>query len=366
MKIVIVGAGIMGLSAAFALHRRGHRVVVCEQGALPNPLASSVDQHRLIRHPYGAAAGYTRMVDEAFAAWEGVWAALGERLYVETGTLCLGRADVSDWLAASADTLAALGHAVRWLDPAAMAREFPLLRSGAGDRAFHMPGGGVLLADRIVGALAKWLAAKGVDIRAEAPVAGIAEGGRVHLADGRVETGDAVLVAAGPWAGRLLPAARARVTPSRQVLCYLRPPAGTEAAWAAHPMVLDIDHEAGFYLVPPAAGTGLKVGDHRFSLSGEPDRDRRPAAAEAEAIFALARRRLAGAEDYALAEARTCFYTVAAEERFVLEPVEPGLWLASCCSGHGFKFGPVLGERLADAIEGAAEPAAVTAWAAGF
>src|SRR5690242_10146212 len=69
-NIAIVGAGIMGLAAAWALAKRGVRVSVFEQYAIPNPLGSSVDQHRLIRYPYGSEAGYTRMNDAAFAAWD--------------------------------------------------------------------------------------------------------------------------------------------------------------------------------------------------------------------------------------------------------------------------------------------------------
>lgn len=49
MKTIIVGGGIVGLSAAWALKRAGADVSVVEQGALPNPLGTSVDQHRLIR-----------------------------------------------------------------------------------------------------------------------------------------------------------------------------------------------------------------------------------------------------------------------------------------------------------------------------
>ena len=70
MKTIIVGGGIMGLATAWALAREGHAVELFEQGALPNPLASSVDEHRLIRHPYGDRTGYARMINPAFAAWD--------------------------------------------------------------------------------------------------------------------------------------------------------------------------------------------------------------------------------------------------------------------------------------------------------
>ena len=68
MRITIVGAGVMGLSAAWALARKGHKIHIVDQGLIPNPYASSVDQHRLIRHPYGAERGYTRMINRAYEA----------------------------------------------------------------------------------------------------------------------------------------------------------------------------------------------------------------------------------------------------------------------------------------------------------
>ncbi|MDM9382749.1 hypothetical protein QUB80_18820 [Chlorogloeopsis sp. ULAP01] len=64
-----------------ALYRDGHQVTVYEQGKLPNPLGSWVDQHRLICFPYGRELGYTRMVFDAYWAWKQLWADLGKQLY---------------------------------------------------------------------------------------------------------------------------------------------------------------------------------------------------------------------------------------------------------------------------------------------
>src|SRR5688572_23238195 len=104
MKITIVGAGIMGLSSAWALARAGHDVSVYDQSLVPNPLGSSVDQHRLIRHPYGADRGYTRMIGRAYDAWDALWRDLGETHYAPTGTLVLETGDTL-WGEASAASL---------------------------------------------------------------------------------------------------------------------------------------------------------------------------------------------------------------------------------------------------------------------
>jgi glycine/D-amino acid oxidase-like deaminating enzyme len=364
LKVTVVGAGIMGLSAAWALSRLGHAVTVLDQGPVPNPRGASFDQHRLIRYPYGEARGYTAMVAEAYRAWDELWADLGQRLYVPTGTLAVGASGTS-WVRDSADAVRALGLDVEWLEPAQVSARFPLLSSEAIAGAFHTRTGGVLLADRIVAAAARHLAGRGVSIVADTPVREIdPQRAAVTLTGDRRLEADALVVAAGAWVGHLVPDLRARVVPSRQVLAYLQPPPDVAAAWAAHPMVLDIGPESGFYLVPPVAGTGLKVGDHSFSMAGDPDDPRDVAPDEAAAVFETCRRRLAGFDRYRLASARACYYAVEAEERFVVERREKA-WVMSACSGHAFKFGPVLAQRLAAAIAGRIDASDLARWAAG-
>ena len=73
MKVIIVGGGIVGLSTAWALTKRGHAVTLIERGQIPNPMAASGDHHRIMRRAYSAASGYAPMITEAFEAWDSVW-----------------------------------------------------------------------------------------------------------------------------------------------------------------------------------------------------------------------------------------------------------------------------------------------------
>jgi sarcosine oxidase subunit beta len=361
---LVLGAGIMGLSAAWGLHRAGWSVTLVEQDAVPNPRGASVDDHRLIRHAYGAEAGYMRMVDAAFAAWDLLWSDLGERLYVPTGVLAVAET-AGGWLGASRAALLAGGHAFEQLRPATLSARFPMLRpDGIGD-ALAMPSGGVLLARPIVAALARHLQAQGVRIERGRARAVDPARGSLRLEDGGTRQADLLVVAAGPWAPRLLPGLAARVTPSRQVVVYLEPPETRRAAWATGPMLLDLSEEGGFYAVPPVAGTPLKIGDHRFSRQGDAEDPRHATPAEAESILALAAPRLADAGAYRVLGARACYYDVEAAEHFVVEPLGPATWVMSGFSGHGFKFGAVLGLAMAAAAGNAGLAAMLPAWAAG-
>jgi glycine/D-amino acid oxidase-like deaminating enzyme len=365
VKVSVVGAGVMGLSVAWACVRAGHAVSVFEQGPVPNPLGASVDQHRLIRRPYGAMRAYMRMVPAAHQAWRRLWDDLGERLMADAATLVLARTEAG-WAAESVAALAADGVAFETLSAKALGARFPFLETD-GVRAGHLIGeGGILFAGRIVERLAGHLAGRGVAIRARTRVAEVdPERARLTLEGGEAVAADALVIAAGPWTARLLPALALRARPSRQVVVYLDPPAVRAPAWAGAPMVLDIGpRDIGRYIVPPVAGIGIKIGNHDTSQEGDPDRDRDAAPEEAREVRDLLRPLLREADAYRLIEARTCCYTVAPEERFVIEPMGRA-WVMAGFSGHGFKFAPLMGEAVADALSGARDPADLTAWAAG-
>jgi glycine/D-amino acid oxidase-like deaminating enzyme len=365
MRVGIVGAGIMGLAAAWALAKRGHAVSVYEQYAIPNPLGSSVDQHRLIRYPYGSDIGYTRMVDAAFGAWDRLWADLGEKLYAETGTIGIDAAG-ADWAQRSAAAMREAGIVFETLDGAALAERFPHLRPEGIGTAIYEPRGGALFAGRIVECLAHYLGTRGVELHAKAKVADVdAERARIRLADSAVHGFDRVILAAGPWVTRLVPGLAARVTPSRQIVTYLEPPPSQAAAWAAAPMLIEMQRDYAFYCVPPRAGLGLKFGDHRFTLAGDPDREREAQRAEAEELLAKSRHRFRDGEHYRIVEGKTCFYDVEPKERFILEPLGAAGFVMSGFSGHGFKFGALMGELAAAAVLGDKPAETVRRYAAG-
>jgi glycine/D-amino acid oxidase-like deaminating enzyme len=366
VKVLIVGAGIMGLATAWALVRRGHRVEVLDQGPIPNPLGSSVDQHRLIRHPYGASLGYTRMVGEAYAAWERLWADLGEVHYAPTGSLAF-EASPAAWIEASRATLGQAGIAFRTPTRAEIAERHPaLLPPDEGVATLETDTGGTLFAEAIVAGLARWLVAKGARLRPLARVRDIEPvRARVTLADGERMSADALLVAVGPWTNRLVPELARRMTPSRQIVLYFDPPYDLALAWQNTPLILDKMADGAIYVVPPRQGRALKIGFHTFSKTGDPDAPRAATPDEIDRLLALCGRRVRRLDEYGPARPKICFYDVTEDESFAVAALGSACLAVTGFSGHGFKFGAVLGERFAAGLSGAEPPDALAAWAAG-
>ena len=365
-RAVVLGGGIMGLATAWGLLRRGWAVTLIDQATLPNPLGSSVDEARLIRDAYGAARGYAAMVAEAHQAWATLWTDIGRPLYHQTGVLALLRDGEDDWGRQSIATLDALGAPWRLLDGAAVMARWPHLVSRSTEQWLYQREGGVLLAGAIVQALWGWITAAGVTPCLGIPAVSVdGAGGRVTLADGAVLEGDVVVVAAGPWTSRLLPGLADLARPSLQVSLPMTAPSRLEAAWARTPMLLDIDPDMGFYLVPPTPGSAMKAGDHRFSLTGDPDGPRLPDPDMIAAIRAGVTARLVEPAAHGFGAAKPCFYTVAPGERFHVAPFGPRGWVMTGFSGHGFKFGAVIGLRLADTLTDGLSAEALGSWAAG-
>jgi glycine/D-amino acid oxidase-like deaminating enzyme len=367
LKVIVVGGGIMGLTAARSLGRAGHSVCIIERGPLPNPLASSIDHHRLIRFMYGAEHGYARMVADAYPAWERLWRDLGRIHYAPTGQFLSGPAN-DPWIAGSRRSMDDLGIAYGELDRRAIRRRFPLIDAEQVDYALYSPTAGALFADAIAEDLTLWLAEAGVDLRPSTAVAAIdAETATVTLADGDKLQGDRIVVTAGVWTGRLMSDLARRLTPSRQLVLYVDPPDHLATHWTGTTMLTDVlqgDQQSVFYAVPPLRGLPIKFGDHCFSKGGDPEADRTATEIEIARVREAARRRLKDADHYRIRAAKTCFYTLSPDERFIAEKRDRAIILAGF-SGHGYKFAPLIAERLAAVLGERSAFATFQTWLAG-
>ncbi len=126
VKVAIVGAGIGGLSLAWALSKRGAAVELFDKGPIPNPVSSSFDEHRITRHTYGGLSGYGALMPHAFSAYDALWTDLGVLHYLPTGIAVIGRTE-SGWYEQTARELDAMGIGHRPLGADEIARRLPMI-----------------------------------------------------------------------------------------------------------------------------------------------------------------------------------------------------------------------------------------------
>lgn len=350
MNVIVVGAGIDGLATAWSLVKAGHSVSLVEQGMIPNRLAASGDHHRIIRRAYGSAAGYGRLITEAYAAWDALWTDLGENHLDARGFICISREE-GDEAEQYRDGLEAGGFPFEMVMPDEAVRRWPFLEAGTFRYAFFSPEGGALHCRRIAAGILAWLKAHGANIFENSKVVSVdADAGRVTLESGETMQGDRVVVTAGAWVLKLFPELGGDLTTYRTALAYVEPPADLKAAWEAAPVILDVGGKTDGYMIPPTRGTSMKFGSglHKVETS-DADWNREPVEGEGEAIRNLFSPPIARIAEYAITEVVTCAYTFTADEKFFA--YDKGKCLViSACSGHGYKFGAAVGRRVAQAV----------------
>lgn len=363
MHVIVVGAGIVGLSSAYALTKRGVAVTLVERGGIPNPLAASADHHRLIRFAYGDADGYANRIREAFEAWRGMWRDLAEpaeRYYAATGVLSTSQ-DAGDWTDRSRAVMDRLGIQYERIDGvAALAKRFPFLE--AANVAYGvLSEGGALMANHILTDLAWWLRGEGAVVLEHAPVAAIeAEAGAVVLADGRRLEADCVVVAAGTETARLFPDDALPLTPHRTMVLYVEPPAHLRAAFDGAPCWTHLGGDAALWGMPPVGTLPAKLG---ASHLGRPDPEmgsRFMGQDEFELMRSQYRGRFRDADQFIVRWGQANYWTHAPKEKFLLKEVGRA-FVVSADSGHGFKFGALTGQDVADAVTGASSVETVAA-----
>jgi sarcosine oxidase len=345
MEVVIVGAGTFGASLAWWLARAGETVTLVDQFEPGDRRASSGGETRLLRCSHGDDGEYTGLARRARTLWRELERESGEDLFVECGVVWFAHRD-DGWEAASQRTLEAESIPVERLDATTTAALYPSFRGD--DLAFALlePEAGVLRAQRAVRALARQAVSHGArPVRARARP----DGAEVLLEDSTRLGGDVVVWACGAWLahlfGDLVPLAI-----TRQELLFLEGGAGWDRAPAW------VDYDRAMYGTGDLDALGFKAAHDVEGPPLDPDADLHDTSTTEPHVRAYLRDRFPALERARLVDARCCRYELTPDSHFIAarHGAHPNVWLVGGGSGHGFKHGPAMAERLAEAIVGGA------------
>jgi glycine/D-amino acid oxidase-like deaminating enzyme len=282
------------------------------------------------------------------------------------------------FIEASQKALTALGLPNEILDGAEYRRRFPQFADTGVAAAFFDINSGVVLAREAVLALGDVARRRAVTVHEEKRVVEVAPttaGCGVRFADGTSVEADVVVLAINGWLADVLPDIPRRLgvtgavdgstewgnglLVTEQLLHYLVPSPAVAAEFAPGRMPFCSWASSGIFVFPAINGA-VKVGDnHPSRMLRHPSERRMPDRSFRERVLALAIEQMPKLRDATLVQERSCFYDYSPDGDFILDRWEPDARLIVACgfSGHGFKFGPLIGQRLAQfALSGVPPP----------
>lgn len=352
VDVAVIGLGAMGSAALYHLSRRNIRSVGIERFTPGHERGSSHGSTRIIRLGYFEHPSYVPLLRRAYRLWRELETASGRTLMTITGIAEIGREDselVQGTLASS--RLHQLPH--EQLDAVALMRRYPAFRLPRDFVGVVQPDGGYLEAEAAVQTHLDLARAAGADIRCNQRVLAIeprGSGVRVTTDADSIQA-RIVIVAAGPWLKALLPELPVDLQVTRQAVLWVEPENRTLFRPGNFPVFMIETAQGIHYGFPLHGADGLKIAKHHHvDETVDPETYTRQVSDDDETIVRGVISRYLPVANARLLTSKTCLYTMTPDEHFVVDrmPGAPQIIVASPCSGHGFKFAPVIGEALAD------------------
>jgi sarcosine oxidase len=338
---VVVGAGLLGLSAAAELCRRGREVVVLEQAAVGHSRSGSKGSSRIFRLGYDDPR-YVKMAKAALPLWRDLEADTGADLLTTTGQVTFGPG-----IEVLAGALSQAGAAAEIVPAGEVERRFPAV-AAPGPAVFEAHSGMLHAAE----CLAVMRRMVGESLYEGVEALRVTDGehhGQVITRAGAIRA-SVVVCCAGPWTAPLLRAGGIRLPLSTTLeqVAYL-PVASRESL----PLPVIVDRtDPSLYGLPTPEALVFKVGRHHAGDLVEPDAADMSPDRFVDAHLSEAATRLLPGLDPRPVRSERCFYDNSPDHDFVVDRVGR-IVMGAGTSGHGFKFGPLLGQVLADLASGA-------------
>src|SRR5262245_9259370 len=276
---IVIGVGGMGSAALYHLARRGARVLGLEQFGVAHDRGSSHGLSRIIRLAYYEHPSYVPLLRRSYELWRDLEHETGRHLLHVTGSIDASRRDDVVFAGSLRSCeLHDLPHEV--LSSEELTRRFPGYGLPDDIVALFQPEGGFLEPESCVSAYVDAALVHGAEVRTDVRVqsleAGRGGGGlRVRTFDRELEA-RTVVVTAGAWTSKLLPALGPLAVPERQVVAWFQPLTPSFFRPDNFPVFNLLVDERRYYGFPVHGVPGMKIGlYHHLGEITDPDAQRR-------------------------------------------------------------------------------------------
>jgi glycine/D-amino acid oxidase-like deaminating enzyme len=398
-RIIVVGAGINGVTAAIELKKHGHEVLLLDPGPLPHPLAASTDISKAVRTAYGADEDYTALAERSIELWRKWNQEVGAKLYHEVGLMFVRRREMrpGDFEYESFKLQQKRGIKTVRMNTPELWKRFPAWNPEVYRDGVLEIEAGYAESGRAVAVLIQRAKSLGIEIcegasfvrldEADGGVKGImieerhpnsvvpseAERSRgiqwrrlkvtqrdpsTPLGMTRIP-GNVVVMAVGAWTPYLLPFTKKFFRATGQPVFHLKPPDPELFAPERFPVFGADITTTGYYGFPINRDGVVKIANHGPGREMSPDSPERVVTADDEKnLREFLASTFPSLADAPIVHTRVCMYCDTHDGHLWIahDPEREGLVVAAGDSGHGFKFAPVLGEIIADTVEGKDNP----------
>lgn len=358
--VIVAGVGAVGSAAMYQLGRRGAKVLGIDRFHPPHDRGSSHGDTRITRLALGEGEQYVQFARRSHEIWRELEAETGSTLLRQVGCLVYGSSGgrrvahgSTDFLETTLRVAQRNGIPHETLDAAVLEARFPQFRFRGDERGCLEHTGGFVHPEACIAAQLEMAKTLGTELRSGEVVTGWEQWGdgvRVTTDKGTYHAAR-LIMSAGAWLPGLVPNLGEKARVFRQVL-YWFDPDGPHEMFEPERMPVYIRPDCGMFYGFPAIngpGDGMKLAGEQFEKSESPDdigmdvhQD------EIDAMVALASPHVRITSR--CVRSVVCKYTVTPDYGFVIDrhPESERVWVASPCSGHGFKHSAAVGEALAE------------------
>jgi len=351
-RVIVVGLGAHGSSTAYQLAKQGASVIGIDQYHPPHSMGSSHGPSRILRMAYKEGPDYVPLLRRSFDLWNDLNDSFPEPSFQVTGGLFMGqptgRAMTGMQAASRAQNVD-----IQTMTPEEVRERYPSFLIPDDWEAIWDPNSGAIFPEVAVAAHLHLAERAGADLRFNEQVEGWSStttGVTVRTSHGSYEA-DALVLTSGVWMPGMLGDLTLPLEIERVSLWMLEPRANHVFFRAGNfpNASFEIGEKYPLYMQADF-GTGVKIAlDHHGTPTTVDTVNRKTTKEDHDKIFEQIRRFIPDLDGKIL-DSAVCMYTNTPDLNFVVDkhPSHDNVIIGSACSGHGFKFAPVMGEILSD------------------